>query len=96
MELCNSEVMLNDAYVKAVGRTAELDRLISRAHERKHLLVFGPEGVGKTRLLQEFARVQPLALYVPQSKSPHDLLLSLVERLRAKLGSAAFLPTLLL
>ncbi len=86
MELCNSEVMLNDAYVKAVGRTAELDRLISRAKERKPLLVFGPEGVGKTRLLQEFARVQPLALYVPRSKSPHDLLLSLVEGLRAKLG----------
>jgi hypothetical protein len=27
MELSNSEVTLNDAYVKAVGRTAELDQL---------------------------------------------------------------------
>src|ERR1700677_5122230 len=86
MERSNTGVELNDAYQKAVERTAELARLISRANERKHLLVFGPEGVGKTRLLQEFARIEPLALYVPQSKSPHDLLLSLVESLRAKLG----------
>jgi hypothetical protein len=87
MERSNTGVELNDAYLKTVERTAELARLVSRAHERKHLLVFGPEGVGKTRLLQEFARVEPLALYVPQSKSPHDLLLSLVENLRIKLGA---------
>jgi hypothetical protein len=86
MERCNTGVALNDAYVKAVERTGELARLTSRAHERKDLLVFGPEGVGKTRLLQEFARIEPLALYVAQSKSPHDLLLSLVESLRTKLG----------
>jgi DNA transposition AAA+ family ATPase len=70
MERSNTGVELNEGYVKAVERTAELARLTSRAHERKHLLVFGPEGVGKTRLLQEFARIEPLALYVPQSKSP--------------------------
>ena len=86
MERSRSGVELNDAYMKAVERTAELARLISRARERKHLLVFGPEGVGKTRLLQEFARIQPLALYVAQSKSPHHLLLALVESLRTKLG----------
>jgi hypothetical protein len=86
MEPSSTGGELNDAYVKAVERTAELARVVSRAHERKHLLVFGPEGVGKTRLLQEFARIEPLALYVPQSKSPHDLLLSLVESLRTKLG----------
>jgi hypothetical protein len=93
MEPSNTGVELNDAYVKAVERTVELARLVARAQERKHLLVFGPEGVGKTRLLQEFARIQPLALYVPQSKSPHDLLLSLVENLRAKLGVRS-LPSL--
>jgi len=86
MERSNIGVELNEAYRKAVERTAELARLISRAHEGNSLLVFGPEGVGKTRLLQEFARTQPLALYVPQAKSPHDLLLSLVESLRTKLG----------
>lgn len=86
MQRFSTGVELTEEYIKAVDRTVELERLITRARERKHLLVFGPEGVGKTRLLQEFARVEPLALYVPQSKSPHDLLLSLVDTLRAKLG----------
>jgi hypothetical protein len=86
MQRTNTGVELNEEYVKAVERTVELERLISRARERKPLLVFGPEGVGKTRLLQEFAGIQPLALYVSQVKSPHALLLSLVESLRAKLG----------
>jgi DNA polymerase III delta prime subunit len=86
MPRLNAGVDLNEDYVKAVERTVELERLTARARERKHLLVFGPEGVGKTRLLQEFARIQPLALYVPQPKSPRDFLLSLVDTLRAKLG----------
>lgn len=87
MHRFNIGVELTGEYIKAVERTGELERLITRARERKHLLVFGPEGVGKTRLLQEFARVESLALYVPQSKSPHDLLLSLADTLRAKLGA---------
>src|ERR1700678_61205 len=86
MERSKTGVEINETYVKAVERRAELARLISRAQERKALLVFGPEGVGKTRLLQEFARIEPLVLYVPQSKSPHDLLLSLVESLGTKFG----------
>jgi hypothetical protein len=86
MQRSTTGVEQNEEYVKAVERTVELERLISRAQERKPLLIFGPEGVGKTRLLQEFARIHALALYVPQAKSPHDLLLSLVESLRAKLG----------
>lgn len=87
MQRFSTGVDLNEDYTKAVERTVELERLMTRARERKPLLVFGPEGVGKTRLLQEFARVQPLALYVPRSKSPRDLLLSLVDTLRAKLGA---------
>jgi MoxR-like ATPase len=57
MERSETGVEINETYVKAVERTAELARLISRARETKDLLVFGPEGVGKTRLLQEFARI---------------------------------------
>lgn len=86
MQRMNTGVELSEDYIKAIGRTVELERLITRARERKHLLVFGPEGVGKSRLLQEFARIQPLALYVPESKSAHDLLLSLIGTLRTKLG----------
>jgi len=87
MKRCNTGVTFNHAYIKTVERTVELDRLIARAQERKRLLVFGPEGVGKTRLLKEFARMQPLALYIPQAKSPDEFLLSLVESLRIKLGA---------
>ncbi|HTZ56872.1 MAG TPA: hypothetical protein VMB49_02195 [Acidobacteriaceae bacterium] len=86
MQKINTGVELSEDYIKVVQRTVELERLMTRARERKHLLVFGPEGVGKTRLLQEFCRVMPLALYVPQSNSPHDFLLSLVDTLRTKLG----------
>ena len=87
MRRSNTGVALKEDYLKVVERTVELERLISWAQERKPMLVFGPEGVGKTRLLQEFARIQPLALYVPQVKSPHDLLLSLVDSLCTKLGA---------
>jgi hypothetical protein len=79
--------VLSEGYSRAVDRTAELERLLSRARERKPLLVFGPEGVGKTRLFHEFVRLQPLALYTQQTKSPHDFLLSLAETLRTKLGA---------
>jgi len=51
MERSNTRAEPDDAYVKTVKRTAELARLKSRAHERNNLLVFGPEAVGKTRLL---------------------------------------------
>jgi hypothetical protein len=94
MQRSSTGVELTEGYIRAVERTVELERLVTRARERKHLLVFGPEGVGKTRLLQEFARIEPLALYVPQSKSPHDLLLSLVDTLRGKLGTRSFPPNI--
>lgn len=45
------------------------------------MLVFGPEGVGKTRLLRTFAAELPLALYVGQPNSPHDLLIALFEEM---------------
>src|ERR1019366_7488659 len=38
-------------YLTCVGREEELGRLRNQAKIRKSLLVFGPEGVGKSRLL---------------------------------------------
>lgn len=73
-------------YIRIVARRAELERMALQARRRKPLLIFGPEGVGKTRLLQEFAHVQPLALYMSQVRSPHDMLLSLSDSLRKILG----------
>jgi hypothetical protein len=57
-------------------------RLQAQAHKRKSMLIFGPEGVGKTRLLQSFVKTQPFALYVNQTHAPRDLMLALVGSLR--------------
>lgn len=39
-------------YLATVDRTEELARLQAQAQRRKPMLVFGPEGVGKTRLIE--------------------------------------------
>jgi hypothetical protein len=69
-------------YLTVVDRLDELERLQAQARKRKCILVFGPEGVGKTRLLQGFVKTQPLALHVSQFQSPRELMLSLCEALR--------------
>jgi len=70
-------------YAACVEREEELERLQSQAKARKSLLVFGPTGVGKSRLLQTFVAQQPLALYVPHSRSPRELLHGLLDALRS-------------
>jgi hypothetical protein len=69
-------------YSAAVERTEELARLQAQAQRRKSMLIFGPEVVGKTRLLRSFLQTQPLALFAPQVQSPHEMLLALIEELR--------------
>ena len=69
-------------YLHCVEREEELGRLRSQVKIRKSLLVFGPEGVGKSRLLRAFVEGQPLALYAAQTRSPRELLLALVDALR--------------
>ncbi len=68
-------------YTAYVDREEELERLRNQVKARKALLVFGPSGVGKSRLLQAFVAQQPLALYVPQLRSPSELLHTLLEAL---------------
>ena len=68
-------------YLSCVEREEELGRLRNRARIRKSLLVFGPEGVGKSRLLHTFVEDQPLALYVAQMRSPREFLLALLHGL---------------
>ena len=68
-------------YRSCVEREEELERLREQARVRKPMLIFGPEGVGKTRLLRTFVESQPLALYVAQTRSPRELLLGLLEAL---------------
>lgn len=70
-------------YLSCVEREEELGRLRSQMKARKSMLVYGESGVGKSRLLQTFVESQPLALYVPQMHSPREMLLSLLQELKA-------------
>jgi hypothetical protein len=70
-------------YLISVEREEELSRLRGQAQARKSLLVFGPEGVGKSRLLQTFLESQPLSLYVAETRSPREFLLALIHALHA-------------
>jgi hypothetical protein len=47
------------------------------------MLVFGPEGVGKSRLLRTFVESHPLALYVEQTRSPREFLLALLRAMHS-------------
>jgi hypothetical protein len=69
-------------YLAAVERKEELARLRAQVQKRKSMLVFGPEGVGKTRLLLAFVQDQPFTLYVPHIRSPRDLMMALIQDLR--------------
>jgi hypothetical protein len=73
-------------YLNSVEREEELGRLGNQARIRKSLLVFGPEGVGKSRLLQTFVSSQPLAVYVPQMRSPREFVLGLLQALHSADG----------
>lgn len=79
-------------YLAAIERIDEMARLQAQAKRRKSLLLFGPEGVGKTRLLQSFLKTQPLALHIPQTQSPRGLLLTLVDDLHALAKPGLNLP----
>jgi hypothetical protein len=69
-------------YFDAVERTEELGRLREQARVRKSILIFGPEGVGKSRLLRAFCASEQLALFVGSSQSPRDFLLELLKAMR--------------
>jgi hypothetical protein len=79
-------------YLTAVERVDEMARLQAQAQKRKSMLAFGPEGVGKTRLLLSFVKTQPFALYVGRTNSPRDLMLTIVEDLRGLMKHDLRLP----
>jgi len=70
-------------YLNCVEREEELGRLRNQARIRKSLLVYGPEGVGKSRLLRAFVKNQALALYVEQLRSPREFALTLLHALHS-------------
>ncbi len=69
-------------FFAAVERTEEMARLQAQAEKRKSLLIFGTEAVGKTRLLQAFAKTQLSALAVSRMESPREILLTLIAEIR--------------
>jgi len=73
-------------YLNCVEREEELGRLRNQARIRKSLLVHGSEGVGKSRLLQTFAGSQPLAVYIPQMRSPREFVMTLIQALHSADG----------
>jgi hypothetical protein len=70
-------------YLNTVEREEELGRLRNQARIRKSLLVHGSEGVGKSRLLQNFVGSQPLAVYIPQMRSPREFVMTLLQALHS-------------
>lgn len=79
-------------YTSVVERTEEMARLRAQMERRKSMLIFGPEAVGKTRLLRNLVQTEPLALFVARVKSPRELLLALVEELRRVAKTGTSLP----
>jgi hypothetical protein len=83
MSLSSAQHEPTSEYLSCVEREEELARLRNQAKIRKSMLVFGPEGVGKSRLLRKFVESQPLALYVAQMRSPREFLLALLQTLHS-------------
>jgi hypothetical protein len=79
-------------YSALIERAQELARLQAQMQRRKSMLIFGPEAVGKTRLLRSFGQTQPLALFAAQVKSPRELLLALIQELRRVAKPESSLP----
>lgn len=71
-----------ELFFASIERREEMGCLQAQVQKRKSLLIFGPESVGKSRLIQAFVKTQPLALFVPRVESPREVLLTLVAELR--------------
>lgn len=79
-------------YLAAVERLDEMARLQARAQAKKSMLVYGLEGVGKTRLLQAFAKTQPAAVHISHTNSSRDLMLALMRGLHDISSTSVRLP----
>jgi hypothetical protein len=81
MTLSSAQCAPAPEYLRCVEREEEMGHLRNQAKLRKSLLVFGPEGVGKSRLLQRFVEGKQHSLYVAQMRSPREFVLALLQAL---------------
>lgn len=92
--MAGSALRLPDSeYIAAVERAEELASLRTRMEKKKSILIFGPEGVGKTRLVLSFIERYPFALYVSRAQSPREMMLALVDDLRNLANKNLRLPS---
>jgi hypothetical protein len=79
-------------------RSVELSHLRQRIAKRKSLLLFGDQGVGKTRLLQQIATSNMDVLCIPKGHAPREFLLALIAALernrRTKAAASRTLQTM--
>jgi len=70
-----------DPMLPIVGRVEERARLDSALNLRKSVLLIGPAGSGKTRLLQETVKAHDEVLYIPWRSTLHSVLAALATAL---------------
>ena len=70
-------------------RSAELNQVRQRITQRKSLLLFGDQGVGKTRLLQQIAGNYRDVLYISKGHAPREFLLALIGAMEPTRSSRA-------
>jgi DNA replication protein DnaC len=67
-----------------IGRAAELERLEANVARRRHTLLVGPVGIGKSHLLRALHARLPEALYVDAVRPLRVTLLALCQTLHAR------------